>query len=157
MREESEAAAHWCFWNKCSKKFRSINRKTPVLESLFKEVAGLQACNFIKNRIQHRCFPVNITKFLRTPFFKEHLRWLLLKSILHKIQRNAELYLVSILLWINWIFLYKKHFYKKLSLKNPHNLKKMLRKSPVSNDWDALFKNADFSWSSLKVTKLSKC
>ena len=29
----------------------------------------LQACNFIKNRLQHRCFPVNIAKFLRTPFF----------------------------------------------------------------------------------------
>ena len=28
---------------------------------------GVQACNFIKNRIQHMCFPVNIEKFLRTP------------------------------------------------------------------------------------------
>ena len=26
----------------------------------------------------HRCFPVNFGKFLRTPFFTEHLRWLLL-------------------------------------------------------------------------------
>ena len=37
-----------------------------------------QACNFIKKRLQHRCFPVKLAKFLRTPFFKEHLRWLLL-------------------------------------------------------------------------------
>ena len=37
-----------------------------------------QACNFIKERLQHRCFPVKFAKFLRTPFFKEHLRWLLL-------------------------------------------------------------------------------
>ena len=35
-----------------------------MLESLFKNVAGLKACNFIKKRPQHRCFPVNITKFL---------------------------------------------------------------------------------------------
>ena len=26
-------------------------------------------CNFIKKRLWHRCFPVNFTKFLRTPFF----------------------------------------------------------------------------------------
>ena len=29
-----------------------------------------------KKRIQHRCFPVNITKLLRTAFFLEHLWWL---------------------------------------------------------------------------------
>ena len=28
--------------------------------------------------IWHRCFPLNFVKFLRTPFFTEHLRWLLL-------------------------------------------------------------------------------
>ena len=31
----------------------------------------------------------------------------------------------------------------------------MLRKSPASKVWAAIFKNADFSWSSLKVTKFS--
>ena len=35
-----------------------------MLESLFKNVAGLKACNFIKKRPEHRCFPVNIAKFL---------------------------------------------------------------------------------------------
>ena len=35
-----------------------------MLESLFKNVAGLKACNFIKKRPQSRCFPVNIAKFL---------------------------------------------------------------------------------------------
>ena len=28
------------------------------------------ACNFIKKKIQHRCFPVNIVKVLRTAFVK---------------------------------------------------------------------------------------
>ena len=27
-----------------------------------------KACNFIKIRLQHKCFPVNIGKFLRTTF-----------------------------------------------------------------------------------------
>ena len=27
----------------------------------------------LKNRLRHRCFPVNFEKFLRTPFFIEHL------------------------------------------------------------------------------------
>ena len=31
---------------------------------------GLQACNFIKKRLQHRCLPVKLTKFLRTPTLK---------------------------------------------------------------------------------------
>ena len=29
-----------------------------------------QAWNFIKKRLQHKCFPVNIAKFLRTPLLK---------------------------------------------------------------------------------------
>ena len=41
-----------------------------MLESLFNKIAGLKDCNFIKKRIQHRCFPVNIAKFLRTVFFR---------------------------------------------------------------------------------------
>ena len=32
----------------------------------------------LKKRLWHRCFPVNFAKFLITPFFTEHLWWLLL-------------------------------------------------------------------------------
>ena len=50
--------------------FRKFHNITPVLESLFNKVAGLKACSFIKNRLQHRCFPVvKFAKFLRTLFF----------------------------------------------------------------------------------------
>ena len=49
-----------------------------MLHSLFNEVAGPEACGFIKERLQYRCFPVNFAKFLRTRFFTEQLRWLLL-------------------------------------------------------------------------------
>ena len=34
----------------------------------------------LKKRLWHRCFPVNFAKFLRTPFFTEQLRWVLLCS-----------------------------------------------------------------------------
>ena len=37
--------------------------------------------NFIKKRLQHRCFPMNIAKLLRKGFFIEHLQWLLLVFI----------------------------------------------------------------------------
>ena len=47
-------------------------------ESLFNKVPVLQTCNFIKKRLQQRCFPVNTAKFLRTVFFIEHLWWPLL-------------------------------------------------------------------------------
>ena len=50
------------------------------MESRFDKVATLKSCNFIKKRLQHRCFPVNIAKFLRTVFFIEHHWWLLLFS-----------------------------------------------------------------------------
>ena len=52
--------------NWCSQNCRNIHRKTPVLESLFKKFVSLQACNnFNKKRLQHRFFPVNISKFLK--------------------------------------------------------------------------------------------
>ena len=41
--------------------------ETPVLESLFHKITGLQGSNFIKKWLQHRCFPVNVAKFLGTP------------------------------------------------------------------------------------------
>ena len=45
----------------------------------FNKVAGLRPVTLLKKRLWHRCFPVNFVKYLRTPFFTEHLRWLLLK------------------------------------------------------------------------------
>ena len=44
--------------NRCSEKFHNIVRKIPVLD--------LFLIKFIKRRLQHRYFPVNIAKFLRT-------------------------------------------------------------------------------------------
>ena len=36
----------------------------------FNKVAGHQACNFIKKRLQHRHFLANIRKFIRRPILK---------------------------------------------------------------------------------------
>ena len=37
-----------------------------------------QPATLLKKRLWHRCFPVNFTKFIRTPFLTEHFQWLLL-------------------------------------------------------------------------------
>ena len=46
----------------------------------FDKDAGLRPATLLKKRLWHRCFPVNFVKFLRTPFFIEHLWWLLLQG-----------------------------------------------------------------------------
>ena len=70
-----------CYAKRCSQKFHKIQRKTPVPESLFlsfNKVAGLRPASLLKKRLWHMCFPVNFVKFLRIPFFIEHIQWLLL-------------------------------------------------------------------------------
>ena len=51
-----------CCIKKLFIRFCYIHKETPALESLFK---------FIKKRLQHRCFPVNIAKFLRKTILKK--------------------------------------------------------------------------------------
>ena len=69
---KNRRSSHW----RCSvkepihKKLRQFQRKTPVLESFLNKAAGSQACSFIKKRLQHRCFPVKLAKFLRTSIVK---------------------------------------------------------------------------------------
>ena len=50
------------------KNFAKFTRKYLCWSLFLITVAGLEACNFIKKRFLHRCFPVNIAKFLRTAF-----------------------------------------------------------------------------------------
>ena len=47
--------------------------------------------SFLKKRLSHRCFPVNFLKFLKTPFFIEHLWWLLLKLNVGRLSKNDNL------------------------------------------------------------------
>ena len=48
-------------------KISQYPQETPLLQSLFKKVAGLKACYFIK---KSRHFFMNIAKFLRLPILK---------------------------------------------------------------------------------------
>ena len=79
LQKQSFADVHQ---NRCSWKFWKLYKKALVLESFFlrtknKKTAMLKAFNF-KKRLQRRCFPVRFLKFLKTPFFIEHVWWLLL-------------------------------------------------------------------------------
>ena len=63
--------------------FAKFTRKY-LYQSIFYERCRLEACNFIKKQIRHKCFSVDFAKFLRTPLFAEHLQWLLLYLLLQK-------------------------------------------------------------------------
>ena len=62
--------------------FTKFTRKHLYQSLFFNKVADLQpwVCSFIKKRLHltfllhHSCFPMKFSKFLRTPFFAEHLR-----------------------------------------------------------------------------------
>ena len=56
-----------------------------LCQSPFKKVSGLRPATLLKKRVWHKCFPENFAKFLGTPSFTEHLRWLLLSIIMDKI------------------------------------------------------------------------
>ena len=60
------------------KNFAKFTEKHLCQSLFFNIVAGLRPATILKKRLWHRCFPVNFVKFLRTSFFTEHLRWLLL-------------------------------------------------------------------------------
>ena len=74
-------SSHW----RCSvregvlRNFAKFTGKTCAKVSFFNKVASLRPATLSKKRLWHRCFPVNLAKFLRAPFVTEHLRWLLLK------------------------------------------------------------------------------
>ena len=44
-------------------------RKINIYVSWYDIPTNMMACNFIKKRLQHRVFPMNITKFFKNNFF----------------------------------------------------------------------------------------
>ena len=64
----------------------------------------LLKCNFIKKRLEHRCFPVNITKFLRThTYFEENLRTAIpFLHLLFLSEYSSKLWDLQILPWVPW-------------------------------------------------------
>ena len=97
---------------RCSEKFGKFHRKTSVLESLFNKFSERKANNFIKKRLQNRCFPVKFAKFLRTPILKNICEWLLLydcwitaQHFVYSSLKNQRWYLVI----DSWYGYYKKN------------------------------------------------
>ena len=77
----------WLFW-KIPKQFLEVFCQKGVLKNFAKFTgnspfnnAGLSPPTLLKKIPLHRCFPMKFAKFSRTPFLKEHLRWLLLKIV----------------------------------------------------------------------------
>ena len=63
--------------------------KESVLRKVFAKFTGKQLCQrlyfnkvcgpkAVKRRLRHKCFPLNLEKFVRTPFLQNTSRWLLL-------------------------------------------------------------------------------
>ena len=67
-----------------------------MLESLFNKVVNklIKLINFIKKRLQHRCFPVKCMKFLRTPILKNICKRLLLWIESAMIRNNDKFRLI---------------------------------------------------------------
>ena len=47
----------------------------------FNKVTGLRSAALIKKSLWHKCFSVNFTKFLGTPFLKNTSKQLLLRNV----------------------------------------------------------------------------
>ena len=89
------------------KHFANFTGKHLRQSLFFNKAADLRPATLLKNRPWHRCFSVNFAKFLRTPFFTEHLQCLLLKFISHHIK---EMLYVNINLMGNKPWSKYKHF-----------------------------------------------
>ena len=64
----------------CCKNYRSSNWRSSVKERVLKNFA----CNFIKKRLQHRCFLVKLAKLPRTSIFKNICERLVPQDITEK-------------------------------------------------------------------------
>ena len=73
------------FCKKCVlRNFTKFTRKHLCQSLFFNKVTGLRTATLLKKRLWQRCFPLNFLKFQRTPFFIEHLFWLLLRLVISK-------------------------------------------------------------------------
>ena len=71
----TDAATRVFYKERKTHRIRKIHKKTPMPEPLFNRVAD---ATLLKRRLWHRRFPVNIAKFLRTPFLQNTSEKLLL-------------------------------------------------------------------------------
>ena len=55
-----------------------ITESVAIIRSSSSQIFFKMVREFIKMKLQHRCFSINIAKFLKTALFLEQIRWLLL-------------------------------------------------------------------------------
>ena len=116
---------------RCSYIFCNIYRKTVVLESFINKVARLKACNFIKKRLQHKCFPVWILPNLNN-LFEKHLR---------TTASGNSIFDISCSFCSFWLWVKELHNYLTM-LKN----KKSFRLFVISYNWNRAFHHIVKNW-----------
>ena len=75
--------------------FAKIARKHHTRDSFLIKLQA--ACNFIKKRLSHRCFPEEFCKISKNTFLTEHLRCLLLKGKTLKSSRSQMFFKIAVL------------------------------------------------------------
>ena len=73
-----EAVVRRCSIESLLRNFEKFTGKHLCQCLFFNKGAGLSYATLLKKRLWHSCFPVNFPKSLRTTFFTEYLRWLVL-------------------------------------------------------------------------------
>ena len=74
----SEAATGGVLLKKVFLEFSQNSQENTCARVFFNKVTGLRSVSLLKKRLWHRCFPMNLAKFLTTPFFQNSSRRLLL-------------------------------------------------------------------------------
>ena len=80
--QQIEAVTRRCSIEKELLKILQTRRKHLSWILFFNKVADLWTATLLSKKLRRRCFPVNFTKFLRTPIFTEHFRWVFRHVIL---------------------------------------------------------------------------
>ena len=98
----------WNFLNAVFHKFHLVHSWI-FCPKYASKVKIYQACSFIEKRLQQRCFPVNIAKFLRTPAFSKITSgWLLLIVVIYCIKYWIKLFRKQIGHLFHWE---KSHYF----------------------------------------------
>ena len=79
-QKKESRSSHWrCSIKRSVLKNLENSQENTCARAAFSIVAGLRPADLLKNRLWQRCFSVNFAKFLKTAFFFENFRWLLLR------------------------------------------------------------------------------
>ena len=70
-----------------------------MLKSLFNKKK-----NFIKKRLQYRCFPVNIAKIFKNKYFEEHLPMAAFECYRQTEAQHPKQQMSSLIYWVATVF-----------------------------------------------------